>query len=347
MNVEYLQNNSSTLFQSISPFSNWHSHESTSFQIPYQSCSSQNLLSNLDYRKFSTNYHQNKICQQKNNFCITQSQKQILPVYPKKSRQKKKKSKTTKKNTTLYQTKSQDIWFSHQNMRESSTYPIKFNYKKKKYQNYTQSKNRIFFNSIDSLSSTHLTQTEISHDQKSKSENVNNQKDINIQKNLENISISSQPAMNTPPQQPIHFGSFLFPQNLEDVGITFSEYSRLDNKSDTSNERNIMKAAKPQNSKPICGLKILGFDSGKQYIGTVKFIYRKKRFGFINSEFFAESIFFHLEDAINFGVNQGIQAIQMKMKVSFECLDYYGRYSISRKAVNVRLINEDCDFFTY
>lgn len=84
-------------------------------------------------------------------------------------------------------------------------------------------------------------------------------------------------------------------------------------------------------------------ESLNRYLGTVKFFDENKAYGFLIMDIDNSEIFFHFDD---FEKNQFItkeNLITYKLgniiRVSFICMKYIGKYNMSRKAIEVKIIS--------
>lgn len=84
-------------------------------------------------------------------------------------------------------------------------------------------------------------------------------------------------------------------------------------------------------------------ESVHRYLGTVKFFDENKGYGFLIMDFDNSEIFVHFDD---FEKNQGISKENIMtyklgniIRVSFICMKYIGKYNMSRKAVDVKIIS--------
>lgn len=84
-------------------------------------------------------------------------------------------------------------------------------------------------------------------------------------------------------------------------------------------------------------------DSKQRHTGRLKFFDEKKNYGFIIMDEDETDIFVHFED-LNLA-NLSIEDLKLKklkkpLRVSFCCLSYIGKHNKSRKAVDIKVIEE-------
>lgn len=86
-------------------------------------------------------------------------------------------------------------------------------------------------------------------------------------------------------------------------------------------------------SRPL----IIGVDQSR-LAGYLKFYSRKKKYGFVRATDGRE-YFCHLDDLEISGISaQAIKHLnENRTPLTFQCLDYYGKHSLSKKAVNFRV----------
>lgn len=84
-------------------------------------------------------------------------------------------------------------------------------------------------------------------------------------------------------------------------------------------------------------------ESKERYLGTIKFFDENRGYGFIIMDVDNTEIFVHFDD---FDKIQGIQKEMIMtyklgniIRVSFNCMKYIGKYNMSRKAVEVKVVS--------
>lgn len=88
--------------------------------------------------------------------------------------------------------------------------------------------------------------------------------------------------------------------------------------------------------KPI----IVNQNRNIRYLGRLKFIDEKNKFGFIVKEIDNSDIFFHLSDMEASGIPIKLLQENKGYRFSFAELEYIGKHSFSKKAVDIKLFNE-------
>lgn len=95
---------------------------------------------------------------------------------------------------------------------------------------------------------------------------------------------------------------------------------------------------KPSKIKPL----VLE-ESSSRFLGTLKFFDENKSFGFIIMDINNSEIFFHFDDFDQEGKVSKETLMGYKkgniIRLSFGCLKYIGRYNISLKAVEIKLLS--------
>lgn len=90
--------------------------------------------------------------------------------------------------------------------------------------------------------------------------------------------------------------------------------------------------------------KTLNEETGEIFTGILKHFDEIKNYGFIMMDNGLMEIFYHYEDVIKEkGVNREFLATCRSgniIKVSFECVEYFGKYNLSRKAIKVRVLED-------
>lgn len=100
---------------------------------------------------------------------------------------------------------------------------------------------------------------------------------------------------------------------------------------------NVKGGGSPVNTKkPV----IVNQNKNIRYLGRIKFIDEKNQYGFIIKEADGTDIFFHLSDLEL--VNLPIKTMQeeKELRYSFAELEYIGKHSLSKKAVDIKLFTE-------
>lgn len=84
-------------------------------------------------------------------------------------------------------------------------------------------------------------------------------------------------------------------------------------------------------------------ESKERYLGTIKFFDENRGYGFIIMDIDNTEIFVHFDD---FDKIQGMQKEMIMtyklgniIRVSFNCMKYIGKYNMSRKAVEVKVVS--------
>lgn len=84
--------------------------------------------------------------------------------------------------------------------------------------------------------------------------------------------------------------------------------------------------------------------SDETFSGIIKHFDEVKNYGFIFMEKEMKEMFFHYEDVIK---SKGVNREFLKtckngniIHVSFECVNYIGKYNLSRKAVNIHVLKD-------
>lgn len=83
-------------------------------------------------------------------------------------------------------------------------------------------------------------------------------------------------------------------------------------------------------------------ESATRYFGTLKFFDDFKSFGFIIMDINNSEIFFHFDDFEQNGVTKEMLMTYRSgniIRVSFGCMKYIGKYNISMKAIEIKLIS--------
>ena len=83
-------------------------------------------------------------------------------------------------------------------------------------------------------------------------------------------------------------------------------------------------------------------ESSDRYLGTLKFFDENKSFGFIIMDVNNSEIFFHFDDFDQTGVTKEMLMTYKSgniIRLSFGCLKYIGKYNISLKAVEIKLVS--------
>jgi cold shock CspA family protein len=88
--------------------------------------------------------------------------------------------------------------------------------------------------------------------------------------------------------------------------------------------------------KPI----ILDQNRNIRYIGRLKFVNEKNKYGFIVKELDGADVFFHLSDMENAGISCDMLLKNKDLRFTFSELKYIGRHNISKKAVEIKLHSE-------
>ena len=82
----------------------------------------------------------------------------------------------------------------------------------------------------------------------------------------------------------------------------------------------------------------------ERFTGIMKHFDEIKNYGFILMDINLTEIFYHYEDVVKtLGVTKEFLTTCRSgniIKVSFECVEYFGKYHLSRKAVNVRILED-------
>lgn len=83
-------------------------------------------------------------------------------------------------------------------------------------------------------------------------------------------------------------------------------------------------------------------ESSDRFLGTLKFFDENKSFGFIIMDVNNSEIFFHFDDFEQGGVTKEMLMSYKNgniIRLSFGCLKYIGKYNISLKAVEIKLVS--------
>lgn len=102
-------------------------------------------------------------------------------------------------------------------------------------------------------------------------------------------------------------------------------------------QTNIMYGNIPQKNKPL----VLE-ESATRYLGTLKFFDEYKSFGFIIMDVNNSEIFFHFDDFEQIGVTKEMLMTYKNgniIRLSFGCMKYIGKYNISMKAIEIKLLS--------
>ncbi len=78
--------------------------------------------------------------------------------------------------------------------------------------------------------------------------------------------------------------------------------------------------------------------SGKRLTGRLKFFDETQNYGFFVLDIDNSDLFVHIEDLRKAGLSKEfLKAIRENsaIKFSFNCVTYYGKYSLSKKAINI------------
>ena len=107
----------------------------------------------------------------------------------------------------------------------------------------------------------------------------------------------------------------------------------------TTNDKMPMNIAAPNlaKNKPL----VLE-ESSSRFMGTLKFFDENKSFGFIIMDVNNSEIFFHFDDFDQTGVTKEMLMTYKNgniIRLSFGCLKYIGKYNISLKAVEIKLVS--------
>jgi cold shock CspA family protein len=94
--------------------------------------------------------------------------------------------------------------------------------------------------------------------------------------------------------------------------------------------------------KEIAAVKPVILDQNKEirFVGKLKFVNEKNKYGFLVKELDGSDVFFHLSDMENAGITSEILLKNKDLRFSFAELKYIGRHNISKKAVELKLHQE-------
>lgn len=82
--------------------------------------------------------------------------------------------------------------------------------------------------------------------------------------------------------------------------------------------------------------------TGSYLTGRLKFFDEIQQYGFFILDTDGTDLFVHYDDLLKSGITlSALQGARMyDYRFIFQCMTYYGKYSLSRKAVNVRILNQ-------
>lgn len=77
------------------------------------------------------------------------------------------------------------------------------------------------------------------------------------------------------------------------------------------------------------------------FVGQLKFFDETQKYGFLTLDADGTDLFVHYDDLLRSGitVNELRVAKLCKFKFAFQCSSYYGKYKLSKKAVNIIIVN--------
>jgi len=98
----------------------------------------------------------------------------------------------------------------------------------------------------------------------------------------------------------------------------------------------------PKSFKDLAAVKPIILDQNRsiRYIGKLKFVNEKNRYGFLVKELDGADVFFHLSDMENAGISWEMLLKNKDLRFTFSELKYIGRHNISKKAVEIKLYEE-------
>ncbi len=81
--------------------------------------------------------------------------------------------------------------------------------------------------------------------------------------------------------------------------------------------------------------------SGTYLTGRLKFFDELQQYGFFILDTDGSDLFVHYDDLLKSGVTLNVlqEAKVYDYRFAFQCMSYYGKYNLSRKAVNIRVLN--------
>lgn len=116
----------------------------------------------------------------------------------------------------------------------------------------------------------------------------------------------------------------------------------IDNSDGTTKKLEDGDPANLKSFKDLAAVKPIILDQNRniRYIGKLKFVNEKNKYGFIVKELDGADVFFHLSDMENAGISCEMLLKNKDLRFTFSELKYIGRHNISKKAVEIKLYNE-------
>ena len=135
--------------------------------------------------------------------------------------------------------------------------------------------------------------------------------------------------------------SFLAPPNLRPPSRFFPHFMA---KSENPEEKLLKPPSFSYENNKIFTQNTIKLEKPERFTGILKHFDEIKNYGFILMDISLSEIFYHFEDVIKTsGVTKEFLTTCRSgniIKVSFECVEYFGKYQLSRKAVNVKILED-------